>query len=62
MIFNKTWKQWGAFNYKEADDALRIKTEAVEVKVPSEKMIFAITEKGIVTLLWGSKRVDFSVK
>src|SRR6478736_3578891 len=24
IIFNKTWDQWGAFNYKQADDVLRI--------------------------------------
>ena len=24
IIFNKTWKQWGAFDYNEADDALRV--------------------------------------
>src|SRR5437868_15328890 len=24
VIFNKTWKQWGAFDYKEADDAIRV--------------------------------------
>jgi len=62
VIFNKTWKQWGAFDYKESDDALRIKTEAVDVSTPSEKMTFNISQKGIVTLLWGNKRVDFSVK
>ena len=29
VIFNKTWDQWGAFNYKEADDALRIKVRYI---------------------------------
>jgi hypothetical protein len=24
IIFNKIWNQWGAYDYKEADDALRI--------------------------------------
>ena len=62
VIFNKTWKQWGAFDYKESDDALRIKTEAVEVSTPSEKMTFNISPKGLITLLWGNKRVDFAVK
>jgi len=62
VIFNKTWKQWGAFDYKESDDALRIKTVAVDVSTPSEKMTFNISTKGIITLLWGNKRIDFSVK
>jgi len=62
VIFNKTWKQWGAFDYKEADDALRVKTVAVDVTSPTEKMTFTISPKGLITLLWGNKRVDFSVK
>ena len=32
IIFNKTWNQTGAFNYKEADDALRVKVKAVRQK------------------------------
>ena len=62
VIFNKTWKQWGAFDYKESDDALRIKTEAVDVSTPSEKMTFTIDASGLVTLLWGPKKVEFSAK
>src|ERR1700681_3934188 len=27
VIFNKTWNQWGAFKYKDTDDALRVKTK-----------------------------------
>src|SRR5437868_2947019 len=59
VIFNKTWKQWGAFKYVEGDDALRIKTEVVETPTSTEKMTFNISPKGLVTLLWGNKRVDF---
>ena len=62
VIFNKTWKQWGAFKYSEADDFLRIKTKSVDVKLPTEKMTFKIDAKGLVTLLWGNKKVDFAVK
>jgi len=61
IIFNKTWKQWGAFDYKEADDALRVKVKAGKADPFAEKMTFSIDAKGKVTLLWGDKKVDFTV-
>lgn len=62
VIFNKTWKQWGAFKYKEADDALRIKTKAVDESSSTEKMTFKISPAGVVTLLWGNKKIDFTMQ
>ena len=41
IIFNKTAEQWGAFSYKEADDALRVKVKAGKTKEFAEKMTFA---------------------
>jgi len=61
IIFNKTWKQGGAFNYKEADDALRVKVKPGKAEKFSEKMTFLIGKNGIVTLLWGDIKVDFTV-
>ena len=62
IIFNKNWNQWGAFNYKEADDALRIKVKPSKAKAFSEKMTFTISQKGKVSLLWGDRQVDFNVQ
>ena len=62
IIFNKTWDQWGAFNYKEADDALRVKVKGKKAEPFSEKMTFGISKAGKVSLAWGEKEVDFSVK
>ena len=62
IIFNKTWKQWGAFDYKQADDALRVTVKAGKADPFAEKMTFAINEKGTVTLLWGAIKVEFAVK
>ncbi|MEP6926751.1 MAG: DUF2911 domain-containing protein [Ginsengibacter sp.] len=61
VIFNKTWKQWGAFKYSEADDALRISTKNTTASSAAEKMTFKISPAGDVTLLWGNRKVDFSV-
>ena len=62
FIFNKTWKQWGAFKYNEAEDALRVKVKAVKADAFAEKMTFTIGEDGKVTLLWGDIKVGFAVK
>ena len=62
IIFNKTWKQWGAFDYKQSDDALRVKVKAGKAEPFAEKMNFSIDEKGKVTLLWGDRKVEFTVK
>ncbi|NCU03718.1 MAG: DUF2911 domain-containing protein, partial [Chitinophagaceae bacterium] len=29
IVFNKTWKQWGAYQYKQADDVLRVTVKPV---------------------------------
>ena len=61
IIFNKTWKQWGAFAYKEADDALRVKVKSKKAPAFSEQMTFQVAKDGKVSLLWGNIEVDFMV-
>ena len=62
IIFNKTADQWGAFSYKEADDALRVRVKGDKAKTFSEKMTFVVNKNGKVSLMWGDKQVDFKVK
>ena len=62
IIFNKTWNQWGAFNYKEADDVLRVKVKASKAKDIAEKLTYTVEKNGKVTLLWGDQKVEFKVK
>ncbi len=61
IIFNKTWNQWGAFKYSEADDILRVKTKVKDLNMSTEKMTFMISPKGTVILNWGMKKVEFEV-
>ncbi len=62
FLFNKTWKQWGAFDYKKADDVLSIKGKAAKAATPAEKMTFTISKEGDIHLLWGDNDASFSVK
>ncbi len=64
IIFNKTAKQWGAFNYKEADDALRIKVkpqaaehqEALQYSFPT-----ASNEATQLVMHWDKLKVGFTI-
>ena len=62
IIFNKTWKQWGAFNYKDADDILRVQVPVKKADPFAEKMTFTIDKTGVVTLLWGDNKISFTVQ
>jgi hypothetical protein len=61
IIFNKTWKQWGT-QYKEDDDALRVKVKPGKSAAFTEKMTFAVNKNGKVSLMWGDVQVDFKVE
>lgn len=62
IIFNKTANQWGAFKYKQEDDALRIDVPNTAPSAAAEKMTFAIDKSGKVTLAWGNVGFSFNVK
>ncbi len=62
LIFNKTWKQWGAFQYKEADDALRISAKQTVAAESAEKLEYLISNKGLVVLKWGTINIEFTVE
>lgn len=62
VIFNKTWKQWGAYDYKQAEDVLRINVKAQKAPAFAEKMTFDISDNGLVTLVWGDHKIGFTVK
>jgi hypothetical protein len=61
IIFNKTWDQWGAFNYKQEDDVLRFDVPNLKPTSPSEKMTLWVATDGKVTLAWGNVGFDFTV-
>lgn len=61
IIFNKKAEQWGAYDYKEADDALRVKVKPGKASQFAEKMSFTVDKNGTVSLFWGDTKVDFKV-
>ena len=61
IIFSKNSKQWGAFSYKESEDALRVNVKAGKATAFAEKFIINATAEKI-TLLWGDSEVSFKVE
>jgi hypothetical protein len=61
VIFNKKHDQWGAYEYKEAEDQLRIQTKVTRNANFSEKMTFDVSSDGKVSLYWGGKKFHFAV-
>jgi hypothetical protein len=61
MIFNKTIK-WGAYAYKQDEDVLRVSVPATKSAAPVEKLTYAITPAGEVTVSWADKQATFKVK
>ncbi len=61
VIFNKTAEQWGAFDYDESQDALRVEVTPEETEEMTEKLTFEIAEEGEVTMMWANTAVSFDV-
>ena len=61
IIFQKYGKQWGAMDYKESNDVLRVKVKAGKTAAFVETFAIAV-EKNQVTLQWENTRAAFTVK
>ncbi len=61
VIFNKVADQWGAYQYAEAEDALRVDITPKMVKVSEERLNFKIVDqdidKGYIRLGWEKLRL-----
>lgn len=61
VIFNKTHNQWGAYNYDESKDALRVKVKPSKTKEFVETLTIT-PEKDKVSIKWENTAVEFKVK
>lgn len=65
LIFNREVKQWGAFDYKEAKDALRVKV-AAKPGPPEEWLSFRFRDltlnSAVAVLSWEKVEVSFVIR
>jgi hypothetical protein len=64
LIFNKTWKTWGAYDYEKnkANDVLSVDVRGTQPAVFAEKLAYDVNKDGTVSLVWGGEEVIFHVK
>lgn len=61
IIFNNKAKQWGSFNYKQSEDALRVEVTPQKSNSIVERMTFEVEDNEIM-LKWDKLIVAFDVK
>ncbi|WP_029295236.1 DUF2911 domain-containing protein [Chryseobacterium hispalense] len=60
-VFNKEPKQWGAYKYDQAKDALRVDVNAKTLKAKQEALVYKINKNGF-TMDWDQISVPVEVK
>jgi hypothetical protein len=61
-VFNKKAKQWGAFRYKEKEDALRVEVSPRTTNFKTENLTYTINQTGFkygsITCSWGFMEIE----
>jgi Protein of unknown function (DUF2911) len=61
IIFNKKSDQWGAYDYSDKEDVLRVNVKSEATKDMTERLTFDI-KNGKVNLMWEKLMVSFKVE
>jgi hypothetical protein len=60
VIFNKEYEQWGAYDYDEAKDAIRVEVAPKELEESVEKMDFVIEGNQLI-LRWAGRAIPVGI-
>jgi hypothetical protein len=61
IIFNSVWDQWGAYEYDEGKDVLRVEVSSEALEENVEQMEIAV-EDGKIVIRWATTAVPISVQ
>ncbi len=61
IIFNKDAEQWGAYNYKEEKDALRVSVAVIAHEI-TERFTIEASEEKVISLKWDKVKVSFTIE
>lgn len=61
IIFNTNTKQWGAYDYKQSEDVLRVTAPAMAHDM-TERFTIKAEDSGKITMMWDKVAVAFTVK
>lgn len=62
LIFNSDSKQWGAYDYKDKKDVLRVEVDPQNMDSLTEALTFEVNAAGSVHWLWEKVKVSFKVQ
>ena len=63
LIFNSASKIWGTqYDQNKDKDVLRVNVKPRTTTTTQEQLVYSIDKTGLVTMLWGTMAVDFTVK
>jgi len=62
IVFNEVWNQWGAYDYDESKDVLRVKATPEQSDDFNERFTIDISPEGVVTLNWEETKVPFTIE
>lgn len=62
IIFNEKWKQWGAYDYDDSQDVLRVTANPKKSDQFYERFTVTISDGGTVQLNWADLSVPFAIK
>lgn len=62
FIINSVWDQWGDYNYDASKDVMRFTAKPHELSAAQERMIFEISDAGMVEVKWDKLGVGFKIK
>ena len=60
IIFNKVANQWGAYEYKEKDDVLRVKASPKKSDAMQERLVYKIN-KNSISIIWENIEVPIVI-
>lgn len=60
VIFNKDWDEWGAFNYDEAQDVLRLNVTPRWVDENQERLTYSISDSTL-NFAWEKVRISLDI-
>lgn len=60
-VFNKEPKQWGAYKYEEAKDALRVDVKTKPLQAKQEALVYKVNKNGF-TMDWDKISVPVEIK
>jgi Protein of unknown function (DUF2911) len=61
VIFNKKFNQWGSYEYKQADDALRVTVKPGKAPSMHEQLMFHVMNSK-VSMMWENLKIEFTVE